>query len=103
MMSPRPFLFAVAAIAVAVGSTAATVSPAFASPAARSIAYDDLNLASARGRAVLEARIANAARMICGTALTVELDIAAGVNACRADVTSQARQQIAGSSVVRAN
>jgi len=93
-MSPRPFLFAVAAVAVAVGATTATVSPAFAADGGVLVQYEDLNLNSAAGQAVLERRLDRAARAVCGTAYFLELDIAAGVNACREETISAARQQL---------
>jgi UrcA family protein len=93
MMSPRPFLFAVAAVAVALGTTAATVSPSFAADRGVLVEHEDLNLASAAGRAVLDARIERAARLVCGTAFINELDIAAGVDACLRDVLGEARRQ----------
>ena len=93
MMSPRPFLFAVAAVAVALGTTAATVSPSFAAESGVVIEHADLNLANAAGRAVLDARIERAARLVCGTAFINELDIAAGVEACSRDVIASARRQ----------
>lgn len=93
-MSPRPFLFAVAAVAVAVGATTATVSPAFAAGGAVLVQYEDLNLNSAAGQAVLERRLDRAARSVCGTAFINELDIAAGVNACREDTIAAARRQL---------
>ena len=93
-MSPRPFLFAVAAMAVALGATAATVSPAYAADSAVLVQYEDLNLDSAAGRAVLGARLDRAARAVCGTAFINELDIAAGVDACREDTIASARAQL---------
>jgi UrcA family protein len=93
-MSPRPFLFAVAAVAAAVGATSATVGPAFAADGRVLVQYEDLNLESAAGRAVLERRLDRAARSVCGTANIVELDIAAGVNACREGTIAAARQQL---------
>ncbi len=93
-MSPRPFLFAVAAVAMAAGATTATVSPARAEAGQVLVRHDDLNLASAAGRAVLEARLERAARQVCGTAFINELDIAAGVAACRADAIAGAREQL---------
>jgi len=98
MMSPRPFLFAVAAVAVALGATAATVSPAIAAESGVLVQYEDLNLDSAAGRAVLEARIDRAASRVCGTAFINELDIAAGVNACREDTIAAAREQLRSAS-----
>ena len=93
-MKPRQFLFAVAAAAVALGTTTATTQPAFAADSGVLVSYEDLNLNSAAGRAVLEARIDRAARLVCGTAYINELDIAAGVDACRADTIAAARQQL---------
>ena len=98
-MSPRPFLFAVAAVAVALGATTATVSPAFAAATEVLVQHEDLNLGSAAGRTVLEARLDRAARRVCGTAFINELDIAAGVEACRADAIAAARQQLRGDSL----
>ena len=98
MMSPRPFLFAVAAVAVALGTTAATVSPVYAAESGVVVQYDDLNLGSAAGRAVLEARIDRAASRVCGTYNILELDIAAGVNACREDAIAAARAQLRSTS-----
>jgi UrcA family protein len=97
-MSPRPFLFAVAAAAVALGATTATVSPAFAAPNQILVQHEDLNLGSAAGRAVLEARIDRAASIVCGTALNIELDIAAEVAACRGAAIAAARQQMRAAS-----
>ena len=96
MMSPRPFLFAVAAAAVALGTTAATVSPAFAAERGVLVQYEDLNLDSAAGRAVLDRRLDRASARVCGTAFINELDIAAGVNACRAATIAAAREQLSG-------
>jgi UrcA family protein len=93
-MSPRPILFAVAAMAVALGTTAATVSPALAAEAGVEVHYRDLNLNSAAGRAVLERRLERAARIVCGTAFINELDIAAEVNACRTATIAEARGQL---------
>ena len=43
MMSPRPFLFAVAAVAMALGTTAVTVDPAFAADSGAVILDEKLN------------------------------------------------------------
>jgi UrcA family protein len=94
MMQFRPFILALAAVAAGL-TTFTAVSPALASDGGVVVSYDDLNLRSAAGRATLNARIARAAIMVCGTALNTELDIAAGVNACRADVVASARAQVA--------
>jgi len=91
-MQVRPFILA-AAVAAAGLSTLTAVSPALASGAGVSVRHADLNLASAAGRAALDRRIDRAARQVCGTALTVELDLAAEIEACRADVLAEARAQ----------
>lgn len=91
-MQFRPFILAAAVVAAGL-STLTAVSPAFASGSGVSIAYDDLNLGSAAGRAALDARIERAARLVCGTAFINELDIASGVDACREDVIAAARAQ----------
>ncbi|HYJ28964.1 MAG TPA: UrcA family protein [Allosphingosinicella sp.] len=93
-MSPRPLLVAVAAVAVALGATTMTVGPAYAASAGVLVRHNELNLASAAGRAVLDARIERAARIVCGTALNIELDIAAEIAACRAATVAAARQQL---------
>ncbi len=56
-----------------------------------SVSYADLNLASARGRAQLDRRIASAARGLCGSYFPVDLHRSALVGACRADAISSAR------------
>ena len=91
-MQFRPFILAAAVVAAGL-STFTAVSPAFASGSGVAVAYQDLNLNSAAGRATLDARIERAARLVCGTAFINELDIAAGVNACREDVIASARAQ----------
>ena len=92
-MSPRPFLFAVAAAAAAVGSNAATVTPAMASESGITVPHQDLNLATEAGLAALDRRIARAAGQVCGTAYIMELKFAADVAACRADVIASAQEQ----------
>ena len=91
-MKFRPFILA-AAVAAAGLSTFTAVGPAMASDAGVAVQHDDLNLTSAAGRATLDRRINRAARRVCGTALTIELDLAAEVNSCRADVIAAARPQ----------
>lgn len=91
-MQFRPLILAVAGLAAGL-STFTAVHPAIAAEAGVTVSYEDLNLGSAAGRAVLDARIERAARQICGTAFINELDFAAGVEACRRDVVAGARQQ----------
>lgn len=91
-MQVRPLILA-AAVAAAGLSTFTAVAPALASEAGVPVQHADLNLASAAGRAALDRRIDRAARQVCGTALTIELELAGEVNACRADVMANARAQ----------
>ena len=91
-MQVRPFILA-AAVAAAGLSTLTAVGPAVAGETGVAVQHDDLNLASAAGRAALDRRIDRAARQVCGTALTIELELAAEVDACRSDVIASARAQ----------
>ena len=91
-MQVRPFILA-AAVAAAGLSTFTAIGPAMASESGVSVQHADLNLASAAGRAALDRRIERAARRVCGTALPIELDLAAEVDACRADVLAEAHAQ----------
>jgi UrcA family protein len=92
MMQVRPFILA-AAVAAAGLSTFTAIGPAMAADAGVAVQHADLNLATAAGRAALDRRIDRAARHVCGTALTVELDLAAEIADCRADVMASARSQ----------
>ncbi|HEX9932138.1 MAG TPA: UrcA family protein [Allosphingosinicella sp.] len=92
-MQFRPFILAVAAAAAGL-ATFTAVSPAIAADGSVVVAYEELNLNSAAGRAVLDRRIERAARQVCGTAFINELDIAAGVNACLAETIAAARRQL---------
>ena len=90
------------ALAAAV-CAAATLSTVVPSPAAAAdivvaperitvrISYADLNLASAQGRAVLDRRIAGAARSICGSFFPADLEMAVLVHSCREDAIASAR------------
>jgi UrcA family protein len=93
MMQVRPFILAAAVVAAGL-STLTAVSPAMALESGVAVAHDDLNLRSEAGRAALDRRIERAARSVCGTALNVELDIAANIADCRADVLASARRQV---------
>ena len=83
------------------------LAPAHAEPATRSqvVAYADLDLASADGRAKLDRRIKRAAAEVCGTASDFDLVGLNDVQECRtrtAEVAlTQARAQIAGQRAVQ--
>ena len=91
-MQFRPFILA-AAVAAAGLSTFTAVGPAIAAEPGVAVQHSDLNLSSEAGRAALNRRIERAALQVCGTALTIELDLAAEVNACRTDFIAEARAQ----------
>ena len=91
-MNLRKPLFAAAALAAAYVNTSAALSPAAAQDAdGVAVSYADLNLASPAGRAVLDRRIAAAARQVCGNYLITELKWAEMSRACRAEVTASAQ------------
>lgn len=61
------------AFAAAVAVTALLTGAATAAPAGRSVAYGDLNLASAASAKHFDARVRAAARSVCGSADTRDL------------------------------
>jgi len=92
-MSPRKTILA-AAFAAAFLNTGVAVTPAAAQTAdSVTISYADLNLANAAGRAVLDRRIAHAARQVCGQFAPVELRRNSLSRACQADVIASAEAQ----------
>ena len=64
--------------------TFAMVDPALTETQMLDVRYDDLNLASARGVATLDRRIARAADTVCGTADIRDLNGSRMVKACKA-------------------
>jgi len=93
-MSSRKSVLAAAALAAAFLSSGFAAAPAAARTVSSvTVSYADLNLAAAAGRAVLDRRIAAAARQLCGQYAPVELKAIALSRACQADVTASARAQ----------
>ena len=96
-MSVRSIALAAAACVAATLSTVlptpAVAADIVVAPTAITVrvSYADLNLASAQGRAVLDRRIAGAARNICGTFFPADLEMAVLVHACREDAIASAR------------
>jgi UrcA family protein len=96
-MSVRSIALAAAACVPATLSTVlptpAVAADIVVAPAAITVrvSYADLNLASAQGRAVLDRRIAGAARSICGSFFPADLEMAALVKDCREDAIASAR------------
>ena len=87
-------------IASALITTAAIKAvPAFAEPASGAdvavsiVRTADLDLSSQAGRRALDARLAHAAREVCGTASDVDLEGKNKARACRAAVLADARSQ----------
>ncbi|MBD3729831.1 MAG: UrcA family protein [Sphingomonadales bacterium] len=90
----RPLLTRSLAAAAMIGSIA-LAGPAYAET--MSIQYKDLNLATAKGQKILEARIDQAAREVCGandlrTGTRVR---SAAERACVADAKAKAKEQFA--------
>ena len=95
-MSVRKTLIAVAAVTAALASTTVAVAPAAAQTIeVVQVAYGDLNLATASGRASLDGRIAYAARQLCGDYSHLELKFAAQSRDCQQSVIASAQEQIA--------
>lgn len=80
--------------------TAAAIkaAPAIAEPVASTINVSlvrtaDLDLSTAHGRRVLDARLGNAAREVCGIASDADLVGQNDIHKCRSDVLANARYQ----------
>jgi len=94
-MTRRLLPLATAAVLVAASAAAARAAEAFdPAPQAR-VAYADLNLATADGRAMLEARVAAAIGRICPAADGRDLARAKAVAACRAAARTDVAPQLA--------
>ena len=92
-MFVRSSVLAAAAVA-ALALNLATVAPALAQSAPSvAVTYQDLNLASAAGREILDRRIANAAGQLCGAYTAVELTWAAAVLECREQTIADTQPQ----------
>jgi UrcA family protein len=93
-------LAAAASLAVAVGTLAATATPAYAAEgtgartASVRVAYDDLNLRSEAGLRRLDARIRTAAERLCGRPGTIPLREQRTAEACRDQAIAAATPQI---------
>jgi UrcA family protein len=86
---------AAALLAAAVPASAIAQSPAFQPDAFQiSVAAGDLNLASKSGQARLAGRIDAAADRVCGYNGVVALRTQLTAEACRAEFTKVARQQL---------
>ena len=85
----KPVL-AIAAVLVASALVVPTVSQAAESHSVR-VSYADLNLASNRGRQVLQRRIGSAAVVVCEIEDSRELALAAATNECRFVAIADAR------------
>lgn len=96
-MSVRSIALAAAACMAATLSTVvptpAAATDIVVAPAAVTVrvSYADLNIATAQGRAVLDRRIAGAARSICGSYFSTDLQMRALVEDCRDDAIASAR------------
>ncbi|MGE4410691.1 MAG: UrcA family protein [Sphingobium sp.] len=85
----------VGACALALCPFTASANP-FASDRA-SISVHDLDLSTAQGRAAMEMRIGNAATDVCGRSVShLGPMVLTKATACRAEVSAELRQRIAG-------
>lgn len=92
-MSIRTPILAAAAVA-AMTVNAAAVAPAFSQPLGGiAVQHEDLNLAYATGRQILDRRIANAAEQVCGEYMIVELRWRALSESCQQDLIASVRPQ----------
>lgn len=91
-MSPRKTIIA-AAFAVLLNTGLAAAPAAAQAVDSVTVGYADLNLANAAGRAVLDRRIAHAARQVCGQFAPIELRRNSLSRACQADAIASAEAQ----------
>jgi UrcA family protein len=92
-------LLAIAALATAMTGAAAHAQPSNPDVKTAVVRYDDLNLATARGRAVLDARIAQAAVNVCdATGSTRDLASHFAQQACVKSAISDSKMAIAAKS-----
>jgi UrcA family protein len=92
-MSIRTPILAAAAVVAMIANLAA-VTPALSQPLESvELSYQDLNLASAAGRNVLDRRIAGAAAQLCGQARAIELSWNAAVQTCRTETIALTQPQ----------
>ena len=82
--------------ALAVIASAATITPTVAAESAMvtsSVRTVDLDLSTSAGQRELNARIAMAAREVCGSASDVDLEGKNAIRACREETIAQAAAQ----------
>lgn len=92
----QSFLYAIAAALITAlaikGAPALAESPATANPVNVSIVQtSDLNLSSEAGLRALQIRLAHAARKVCGTASSVDLEGKNDVRKCRVETLSRSQ------------
>jgi len=88
----------IAATAFLITAAAIKAAPALAEPVASTtnvsrVQTGDLDLSSPSGQRTLDARLAHAAREVCGTASDADLAGKNDVRKCRADVLAKANGQ----------
>jgi UrcA family protein len=93
----RPNTLACLTVALAVSGTALAGTPSTARSAdvpTVTVRYDDLNLATDRGTAVLYKRITNAARQVCPDEFSRDLAVVTASRACQAKAIARAVQDV---------
>jgi UrcA family protein len=81
--------------AAAAGAATLALSPVHAelgAPRTQEVRYDDLDLSKPAGKARLERRIAQAARIVCGPDYSGSITTRMAVAECRADAVADARR-----------
>ncbi len=87
-MLPRLTILAAAAATL-------VATPALAGPRTQSVGFGDLNLASAEGRAALDARVDRAARNVCQVGIATDLPTFMASKTCYRNSVSDARDAVA--------
>jgi len=93
----RPYTLACMAAALAVSATAfagAPISSPLDAVPSVTVRYDDLNLTSDSGTAMLYKRIANAARQVCPDEFSRDMMIVTASRACQAQAIARAVQDV---------
>jgi UrcA family protein len=78
-------------IPIVLVAAVAAANPAHAE--SRTISYADLDLSSPEGQAVLDSRIANAVRQVCGRAFPTDLQSRRDVDRCRSQTLAETQAQ----------
>ncbi len=82
-----------ALIPIVLVASLAAANPAHAESGTRSVSFGDLDLASPTGQAILDRRIANAVRQVCGRPYPIDLQSRHDAERCRVDTLASVQAQ----------